>query len=395
MSDERKPISVVVIDDHEMILQSVVRLLCADPRIIVVGTALTATVGIEVCLKQRPDVVIIDYSLSDMDAPEAIVILRRNDPKVRIVTLSGSERPGAFYASMKAGSSAWVKKTKAIQELREAVLNVAGSRAITSEGIVLVPPLEELVLHFQPIMALESERIVGFEALIRWQHPDRGLLFPASFLPLSEETGFIVEIDKWCLRQAVGQLKAWQDRFPTTLPLRMSVNTSAGDLHDESFFETVSGIVAVAGLEPGTLIFEITESVLLVDAEPTTQLLTQLSGLGVGLALDDFGTAFSSLSYLRRFPFDLLKLDISFIAEVLTSTRTLLLVEEICHLAHSMDVRCIAEGIESREQLEVLLSVGCEFGQGYFFSKSLPAQDCERLLIAQESRLVTDLSEST
>ena len=116
-----------------------------------------------------------------------------------------------------------------------------------------MPPLEELVLHFQPIMALESERIVGFEALIRWQHPDRGLLFPASFLPLSEETGFIVEIDKWCLRQAVGQLKAWQDRFPTTLPLRMSVNTSAGDLHDESFFETVSGIETLKAMAGGVL----------------------------------------------------------------------------------------------------------------------------------------------
>jgi EAL domain-containing protein (putative c-di-GMP-specific phosphodiesterase class I) len=252
--------------------------------------------------------------------------------------------------------------------------------------MVSLPSLDELVLHFQPIVALEDERIVGFEALVRWLHPVRGLLYPASFLPFAEETGFIVEIDKWCLQQAVGQLKMWQDRFPATLPLWMSVNASVSDLSGEGFIETVSSIVADASLEPGTLIFEITESVLFDDSEPTTRLITQLSDLGVRLALDDFGTAFSSLSYLRRFPFDLLKLDISFIAEVLTSTRTLLLVEEICHLAHSMDVRCIAEGIEHQEQMDVLRSVGCEFGQGYLMSKPLPAQECEQLFVTQRDR---------
>jgi EAL domain-containing protein (putative c-di-GMP-specific phosphodiesterase class I) len=386
MSDEVNAVRVVVIDDHEMVLQSVVRLLCANSQIVVVGTALTATEGVELCLTLRPDVVIIDYSLPDMDAPQAILLIRENDPNVGIVTLSGSERPGAFYASMKAGSSAWVRKTRAIQELRDVVVNIAEGRSVESEEMVSLPSLDELVLHFQPIVALEDERIVGFEALVRWLHPVRGLLYPASFLPFAEETGFIVEIDQWCLQQAVGQLKMWQDRFPATLPLWMSVNASVSDLSGEGFIETVSSIVADASLEPGTLIFEITESVLFDDSEPTTRLITQLSDLGVRLALDDFGTAFSSLSYLRRFPFDLLTLDISFIAEVLTSTRTLLLVEEICHLAHSMDVRCIAEGIEHQEQMDVLRSVGCEFGQGYLMSKPLPAQECEQLFVTQRDR---------
>jgi EAL domain-containing protein (putative c-di-GMP-specific phosphodiesterase class I) len=383
MPVERQPIRVVVIDDHEMILQSIVRLLCADSRIVVVGTAITAMEGVEVCLTQRPDVVIIDYTLPDMDAPGAILMLREQDPSLKIVTLSGSERPGAFYASMKAGSSAWVRKTRAIQELREAVFNVAEDRPVVNEETASLPSLEELVLHFQPIVELESMRIVGFEALVRWQHPDRGLLFPASFLPLAEEVGFIVEIDKWCWQQAVSQLKPWQDRFSTVTPLWMSVNASVTDLHDDGLFEKVSGMVTGADLHPGTLVFEITESVLLEDSEPTIQLLTRLRDLGVKMALDDFGTAFSSLSYLRRFPFDHLKLDISFIAEVLTSTRTLLLVEEICHLAKSMDMRSIAEGIEQKEQVDLLRSVGCEFGQGYLFSKPLPTEGCERLLVDQ------------
>jgi EAL domain-containing protein (putative c-di-GMP-specific phosphodiesterase class I) len=233
---------------------------------------------------------------------------------------------------------------------------------------------------------LESVRIVGFEALVRWQHPDRGLLYPASFLALAEETGFIVEIDKWCWQQAVSQLKVWQGRFSTVTPLWMSVNASVTDLHDEGIFEMLSEMITVAGLHPGTLIFEITESVFLDDSESILRLLTRLSDLGVKMALDDFGTAFSSLSYVRRFPFDHLKLDISFIAEVLTSTSTLLLVEEICHLAKSMDMRSIAEGIEQREQVDLLRSVGCEFGQGYLFSKPLPAEGCERLLDDQKDR---------
>jgi EAL domain-containing protein (putative c-di-GMP-specific phosphodiesterase class I) len=164
--------------------------------------------------------------------------------------------------------------------------------------------------------------------------------------------------------------------------LWLSVNASASDFFDAGLFELVSRTIAEMGLAPETLILELTESVLLDDSEQCLQFLMQLRELGVGLALDDFGTAFSSLSYLRRFPFNHLKLDISFTAEVLTSTRTLLLVEEICHMSRTMGMRSIAEGIEQPEQVEVLKSVGCEFGQGYLISKPLPAQECERFLAA-------------
>jgi EAL domain-containing protein (putative c-di-GMP-specific phosphodiesterase class I) len=163
----------------------------------------------------------------------------------------------------------------------------------------------------------------------------------------------------------------------------MSANASVIDVSDLGHFGAVSDIVTNTGVEPETLIIEITESVLLDDSAQNLHLLTQLWDLGVGLALDDFGTAFSSLSYLSRFPFDHLKLDMSFVAEVLTSTRTLLLVEEICHLSKSMGMRTIAEEIEKREYADVLLSVGCEYRQGYLFAKALPAEECELLLMAQ------------
>jgi diguanylate cyclase len=154
------------------------------------------------------------------------------------------------------------------------------------------------------------------------------------------------------------------------------------DLSDPDLFESISGIITRAGIDPADLVVEITESVLLDDTEQTMDFFSRLKGLGVGLALDDFGTAFSSLSYVRRFPFDHLKLDISFTSELPQSIRSMLLVEEICHLATSMEMKSIAEGIERQEQADALRGVGCEYGQGYLFSRPLSVEDCEALLAA-------------
>jgi EAL domain-containing protein (putative c-di-GMP-specific phosphodiesterase class I) len=378
-------IRVLVIDDHEMILQSLVRLLCDDPHIAVVGTALTAEEGIAVTREQLPDIVIIDYSLTDMDAPDAIRILRTVHPKVKVITFSGAGRPGALYASMRAGSSGWVNKTRAIQDLRSAVLNVAAGRPVSNEEIESLPELDQLVLHYQPIVSLESGLVVGFEALVRWQHPERGLLYPIAFLPLAEETGFIVEIDRWVWKRAAHQLREWQNRFDLTPRYFMSVNMSVADLSDPDLFDSIAAIVRHAGLNPLDLVFEITESVLLEDTAQTTEFLGQLKELGVGLALDDFGTAFSSLSYVRRFSFDRLKLDHSFTSELPDSTRSMLLVEEICHLSTSMKMKSIAEGIERQEQADALRAIGCDCGQGYLFSRPLSAGECEDFIAARRA----------
>jgi EAL domain-containing protein (putative c-di-GMP-specific phosphodiesterase class I) len=383
MTTEEPQIRVVVIDDHEMILQSVVRLLQNDPKIVVVGVALNATKGIEVTQHERPDIVIIDYTLPDMDAPAAIRTLRELCPEVKIITLSGSERPGALFASLRAGSSAWVTKTRAIQELRDAVLHVAAGIKVSNEEIDSLPKLDELVVHYQPVVALQNGTIAGFEALIRWHHPERGILFPESFLPLAEETGFIVEMDQWVWKKAATQLKDWQVRYPSDPHLRMSVNLSARDLSDPQLLKVISEIIVDAKIDPADLIVEVTESVLLDDTELTSEFLRGVKGLGVELALDDFGTAFSSLSYVRRFPFDNLKLDISFTSELPHSTRSMLLVEEICHMATSMGMRIIAEGIERQEQSDALRGVGCEYGQGYLFARPLSSADCEELLARQ------------
>ncbi|KJE75865.1 EAL domain-containing protein [Ferrimicrobium acidiphilum] len=383
MPSEVPVIRVVVIDDHEMILQSVVRLLRDDPQIVVVGTALNALQGIELTRHEFPDVVIIDYSLPDMDAPDAIKILHEVCPEVKIVTLCGSERPGALLASMRAGSSAWVTKTRAIQELRDAVLRVAAGLPVTIHELELLPTFDQLVPYYQPIVALESGRITGFEALIRWRHPERGLLGPEAFLPFMEEIGFIVEIDRWVREQAIPQLGDWQQHFPRTPNISMHVNLSASDFLDPAIVHSISEIVKDSNIDPADLVLEVTELILLGDNAHTLDLFTQFKSLGVTLALDDFGTAFSSLSYVRRFPFDHLKLDISFTSELPHSTRSMLLVEEICHLATSMKMGVIAEGIERQEQADALRGIGCRYGQGYLFARPLPAKDCERLLAAE------------
>jgi EAL domain-containing protein (putative c-di-GMP-specific phosphodiesterase class I) len=372
---------VVLIDDHEMILESLVRLLRDERRITVVGTALDATTGIELARREKPDVIVIDYLLPDMDAASAIEILRRENAEIKVITLSGSQQPGALFASMRAGSSAWVNKTRAVQELRDTILRVAAGFVVTSSELDALPSLDELVVHFQPVVALLSGRIVGFEALVRWQHPRRGLLYPEAFLPVAEATGFIIELDQWVWEQAATQLRQWREQYP--LPLYMSMNLSARDLSMSNLFSSIAEIVERTSVDPGDLIFEITESVLLDDSDETIEFLASLKRLGARLSLDDFGTAFSSLSYVRRFPFDQLKLDISFTSELPDSPRSMLLVEEICHLATSMKMNVVAEGIERREQFDALCDIGCDFGQGYLFSPALPANECASLIEAQ------------
>ena len=377
---DHSSITVVVVDDHEMILESVVRLLAADPQIVVVGTALTGAQGIEITKRVQPDVLVIDFHLPDMEAPEAIRQLRAAQSNVKVVTISGSERPGALYASIRAGSSAWVRKTRAIHELRDAIRHVATDQPYANEEIEASPKLNDLKVHYQPIVALGNGHIVGFEALVRWQHPERGMLYPESFLPFAEETGYIEDIDRWTRAEAVHQLAQWQRDFPVDPPLWMSVNVSASDLLDPDLFGSIADLLARSEVDPSDLSVEITESVLLDDSDATMGFLTRLKAIGVKLSLDDFGTAFSSISYVRRFPFDHLKLDQSFTAELPSSIRSMLLVEEIGHMAASLNMTVIAEGIERSEQLDVLRDFGFDFGQGYLFSRAASSFECDTLL---------------
>jgi len=237
---------------------------------------------------------------------------------------------------------------------------------------------QEFVLHYQPQVTLVDGKIFGAEALIRWRHPEMGLVPPVKFIPLAEETGLIVPIGEWALRTACEQARAWQNEgLP---PVRIAVNVSSPQFADPGFVATVDEILRTTGLPPKNLDLEVTESILMGDAEASSACLRQLKQLGVWLSVDDFGTGYSSLSYLRRFSLDTLKVDRSFLLNVPDDPDHVAITSAIIALAHSLHLGVIAEGVESAEQVRFLRPQGCYSAQGFLFSRPVPAEEFRELL---------------
>src|ERR1700730_6216685 len=237
---------------------------------------------------------------------------------------------------------------------------------------------EEFLLHYQPKVNLKSGAITGAEALLRWQHPERGLTFPDHFIPITEDCGLIVQIGRWVLRESCRQAREWQD---AGLPCkRVSVNVSAVEFRDRGFVEGVRAILAETGLEPRYLDLELTEGVLMDDVESTASVLQGLKAMGVHLAVDDFGTGYSSLSYLRQLPIDVLKIDQSFIQQISADPYDSAIVSAIIDMGKNLNQRVIAEGVETQEQLAFLQARRCEEGQGYLFSRPVAAAQFAQLL---------------
>ena len=237
----------------------------------------------------------------------------------------------------------------------------------------------ELLLHYQPILDVATRRVHGVEALLRWRHPELGLVPPGDFIPLAEVTGLILAIGPWVLRAACAQARAWQDLQPG---LRMAVNLSARQFQEAGLVGHVTDALADTGLDPHCLQLEITESSAMQNAQTAIQTLRELKALGVGLSIDDFGTGYSSLSYLKRFPIDTLKIDQSFIRDIGTDPDDAAIASAIIALAHTLKLTVVAEGVETADQLEFLTRHGCDRTQGYFFSRPLAAERCSELLAA-------------
>jgi diguanylate cyclase (GGDEF)-like protein len=233
--------------------------------------------------------------------------------------------------------------------------------------------LDELLLHFQPQVELATGMVCGIEALVRWQHPERGLISPAHFIPIAEESGLIVPLGQWILRHALRQTMAWmQQGLP---PLRISVNISALQFHQQGFPEFVEAQLAEHGADPRLLELEVTESVLMHNVEGVLDTLLRIRSLGVSLAIDDFGTGFSSLSYLRRFPINRLKIDQSFVRDIEHTPANASIARTIIALADSLGLDIVAEGIETPSELGLLRSMSCTEGQGYLFARPIAAPD--------------------
>jgi EAL domain-containing protein (putative c-di-GMP-specific phosphodiesterase class I) len=268
----------------------------------------------------------------------------------------------------------------------------SGMKASMMERLELLADLQraldrdEFALRYQPVILLESGRLSGVEALVRWQHPQRGLLSPAEFIPLAEESGAIMGLGKWVLSQACRQAVDWRARYPGGDDWTMSVNVSVKQLQSAAFVAEVAQVLRESGIDPRLLILEVTESVMMHDAAAMLARLRELKDLGVRLAIDDFGTGYSAMSYLRQLPFDLLKIDKTFIDNIASVDHQKELTKAIIELGKTLGLELVAEGIEDGEQLSRLQSMRCELGQGFYFAEPMDSTSVEELLRSLPAR---------
>jgi EAL domain-containing protein (putative c-di-GMP-specific phosphodiesterase class I) len=244
--------------------------------------------------------------------------------------------------------------------------------------------LDQFVLYYQPEVELATGRIIGLEALVRWQHPQRGMVAPLAFIPQAEENGLILPLGDWGLGQACRQMQAWRQAWPELTLLRVCVNLSARQFSRAGLADHVESLMLQTGLSGRHLGLEITESSLIPNIGDAAKLLASLHQLGVSLHMDDFGTGYSSLSHLHSFPFDVLKIDRSFVQRMHIGEQPLQIVQTILELARVLGMDVVAEGIETQEQLRLLRKMGCRYGQGYLFSRPLPADQIEQLIAGPE-----------
>ncbi len=247
----------------------------------------------------------------------------------------------------------------------------------------------EFLVHYQPIISLADFRITGFEALVRWQRPEHGLVMPGVFISAAEDTGLILSIGQWVLQEACRQICVWNLEFPSSPPFTMAVNISAKQFAQADLVSQIGQVLSDTGLAPANLRLELTESLTMRDEQRTTQILSELRKLGVRLCIDDFGTGYSSLSYLRRFALDILKIDRSFVTDMLNNSESEEIVKTILSLGRNLRMKVVAEGVETGEQMTRLRSLGCEFAQGYLFSRPLDSAAVARTLATSEANCFT------
>ena len=287
----------------------------------------------------------------------------------------------ALYRAKKSGGANYQFFTADMHEL-------ATSRLALESDLRRALQNEEFLLHYQPRVSVDSLAITGVEALVRWQHPQRGLISPSEFIPLAEDTGLIVPIGEWVLRTACLQGRRWLDEG--FAPIQMAVNISARQFHDRDLSPTVIRILEETGLSPRYLELELTESSIMQNAEFAAEMLGRLKNMGINISIDDFGTGYSSLASLKRLPIDALKIDQSFVREATSDDDDAALVMAIITLAHNLRLKVIAEGVETEDQLRFLQLLRCDEIQGYFFSKPLPAETLVELFDSNPRNVATD-----
>ena len=248
----------------------------------------------------------------------------------------------------------------------------------------------EFWVAYQPIIALGTDRVAGFEALVRWEHPERGLVSPGDFIPAAEESGLIIPLDLWVIKEACRQMHVWHGRFTDSPPLILSVNLSSKQFAQPDLLDKIDQVLEETGINPACLKVEVTESIIMGQPETAAQKLREIKRRGVCISMDDFGTGYSSLSYLHKFPFNVLKIDRSFISRIGPDGENSEIVATIIALAHNLNMQVVAEGVETAEQLRLLRSLNCEFGQGFYFSRPMKSVDAETYITRQAKAVLCE-----
>ena len=301
----------------------------------------------------------VGIRLGDAECPGADELLRDSDTAMYCAKAAGRSRYTVFDQAM---HDAAMRRLQLEHDLRKAL------------------DANELALHYQPIISLETGGLIAFEALLRWQHPELGPVSPMDFIPIAEETGLIVPIGLWVVEQACRQLRRWQDRFPSRSGMTMNVNLSKRQITQADLCDTIAATTKACDIDPRHLSLEVTENVIMQSVDQVVPILEQLKTLGLELAMDDFGTGHSSLSCLHRFPIDVLKIDRSFIRNMGMNVEFAAITQAVVTLAHNLDMRVVAEGIEQPEQLAQLQALECDYAQGFLIARPAPPEEVEALL---------------
>lgn len=337
-----------------------------------VANRIQKTLSVPFTLDEREvfTTVSIGITLSSAECESAEALIRDADTAMYRAKLNGKARFEIFDPQMRE------------QALRIMQLETDLRRAIGRN---------EFVLYYQPIVSFATGRLAGFESLIRWNHPQRGFISPADFIPIAEDNGMINPIGRWVLQESCRQLREWQTKFPACQHLTINVNLSGKQFSQPNLIDVIRETLEKTGLSASFLKLEITETVIMENAESAAVMLNELKALGSQLAIDDFGTGYSSFSHLHRFPIDTLKIDRAFISRMDASAESSEIVRTMLTLAHNLKMSVVAEGIETAAQVKQLRTLGCEYGQGYFLNRPMCAEDAEKV-VAQEAQSGSHLS---
>ena len=400
-----QPAMLLIVDDEPQVRKLLETLLQHEGYQTV--TASSGEEALQLVARQPPDLILLDIMMPGMDGYEVASQLKSDETTagIPIIMLSALSEPSARVSGLEAGAEEFISKPVERVELwlrvrnllrlkargdlashshelahRQTGMNVHDvAREDLENALRRAVERNEFTVHYQPKLELAGGEICALEALLRWDRPGYGAVSPAVFVPILESLGLIVAVGRWVIEAVCQQIAAWQQGEIGAV--EVSVNVSGHQLIEGDLIADIARILAQTGVEPHWLEVELTESSLMENTQHTIASLQRLHAMGVKISIDDFGTGYSSLAYLRRFPIDTLKIDIAFIREVTTNPQDAAITRTIIELAHSLNLRVVAEGVETQEQLTFLKSAGCDQIQGYLFSRPLPVQALERLLL--------------